>query len=137
MVKLFLILLNQVPFLLNILYRLLLVHDFVLILQNILKESLLQKKLLYKLQLFYSLTSAPLSSFLKLKKILEETIMKKENIKMEAEKLIKRSLTKNEIEALYSFLILKSKDEKENMKNEIEKLNQKMEEELPDKLKRI
>ena len=36
--------------------------------------------------------------------------MKKENIKMEAEKLIKRSLTKNEIEALYSFLILKSKD---------------------------
>ena len=42
--------------------------------------------------------------------------MKKENIKMEAEKLIKRNLTKNEIEALYSFLILKSKDEKENMK---------------------
>ncbi|MCT7505448.1 hypothetical protein N5T62_05070 [Aliarcobacter cryaerophilus] len=56
--------------------------------------------------------------------------MKKENIKMEAEKLIKRSLTKNEIEALYSFLILKSKDEKENMKSEIEKLNQKMEEEI-------
>lgn len=56
--------------------------------------------------------------------------MKKENIKKETEVILKRETTKEELEALISFLNLKAKNEKYKLKKEIEKLEENIKKEI-------
>ncbi|MFX4242481.1 hypothetical protein ACOL22_06835 [Aliarcobacter butzleri] len=50
--------------------------------------------------------------------------MKKENIKIEAEEILEREATKEEIEALFSFLKLAKEEEEYKLKEEITKIKE-------------